>query len=297
MRHRVVVILTGVLVGVLSASPIQAQTAGAQPASAPASSGVFVRDSRGQLGATVNTLGLQQSFDVSWRRALSQSSNPLLSDAHFSFGGTAAMTPASARGGGWVEAAPVSVLVVRAGVEPAYYFGTFHSLMSFNSRTDPFDTDTRNARGDGVSGTATRLYVTPSFQFRAGPIVGRTGVDVEWWTSNAPGPFLYEPTRDTLLNVNGDRLTTVSTAVLYEHRVNGAQWLTGLTHSLSRVNGWSGTSLNQIHRLGGVVIRQWDGRVLGVPKPSVTLAVARYLDDPSKRHEWTGAMAIGFGLR
>jgi hypothetical protein len=297
-HHRVaLVVLAGVLLEMFSASPSPAQTAAARQPQAPPPTGAWVRNSSGQLGASVNNLGLQQLFDVSWRRALTQSANPLLSEAHVSFGGTAAVTPAHVRGGGWMEVVPLSVLTIRAGAEPAYYFGTFDSLMSFASRSTPFDNDTRKARSDEISGTATRVYLTPSVQFRAGPIVGRTSLDLERWTSSAPGPFFYEATRDTLLNVDGDRLTTVTTAVLYERQVGDGQWRTGGMHSLLRVNGWSGASLNQIHRLGAVVIREWEGRLLGVPKPSLTLAMARYLDDPSKRHEWTGAMAIGFGLR
>jgi len=64
-------------------------------------------------------------------------------------------------------------------------------------------------------------------------------------------------------------------------------------HSLTRVNH---ASLNQIQRLGGVVIREFEGPILGVARPSFTGTVWRYLDDPSKRGEWGAAMAIGFSL-
>jgi hypothetical protein len=269
-----------------------AATSWAQGAAAPRG---FVRETRGQLGASINNAGAQQSFDMSWRRALSTSSNPVLADAHFSFGAMGAFTPAGARGGAWLEFAPVSVLTVRAGAEPAYYFGTFHSLMSFASAADAFDTDTRKSLGDGKSGTATRLYVTPSLQFRAGHLVGRSSLDVERWSSSSAGPFYYEPTRDTLLKVDGGRLTSLSSALLYEHgTASSSRTLVGVTHSLSRV---SDAADNQIQKAGVVMIRQFGRRILGVPKPSVTLAVSRYIDDPSKRGEWSGAFAIGFSLR
>jgi hypothetical protein len=64
-------------------------------------------------------------------------------------------------------------------------------------------------------------------------------------------------------------------------------------HALTRVDG---DSLNQIQRLGIVAIRQFGGRFLGFAKPSFTGSLSRYLDDPSKRGEWTAALAIGFSL-
>jgi hypothetical protein len=59
-------------------------------------------------------------------------------------------------------------------------------------------------------------------------------------------------------------------------------------HALTRVDG---DSLNQIQRLGIVAIRPFGGRFLGF-----TGSLSRYLDDPSKRGEWTAALAIGFSL-
>jgi hypothetical protein len=245
------------------------------------------------VGGSINNLGLQQSFDLSWHRPLSASRHPMLAEAHVALGGSTAITPAHGRAGGWVELAPVSVFVVRAGAESGHYFGTFNSLTSFDRRSDAFDTDSRRERGGAASGRATRLYVTPTVQFRAGRVVGATSADLEWWSSNASGPFFYEPTRDTLLDTTGDRLTALTSAVLYQYPVAQGGLSVGLMHSLTRVNH---ASLNQIQRVGGVLIRQFGGPILGVARPSVTGTVWRYLDDPSKRGEWGAAMAIGFSL-
>lgn len=287
---------TQMTVFVLSAGPCLAQTAGGSPAApaAPSAAPTVVRELSGQLGATINNAGLQQRFDLSWRRALSTSRSPLLSESHVTFGASAAVTPALVRGGVWAEVAPLSIFVVRAGAEPMYYFGTFDSLTSFDSRRDPFDPDSREERGGAAAGTARRFYVTPTLQFRAGRFAGATSADFEWWSSNATGPFFYEPTLDTLLDVHGDRLMALSSAVLYEHPLAADGRLSaGLTHALTRVND---DSLNQIQRLGVVVIRQFDRRLLGLTTPSFTAMVWRYLDDPSKRDEWGGALAIGFLL-
>jgi len=148
---------------------VAAQGPTPEPASpAPAS----VTDLRGQLGASINNAGAQLSFDLSRRRSLSRSRHPLLSEAHVGVGGSAAFTPAHLRAGVWLEAAPVSVFVLRVGAEPAYYFGTFDSLASVGSRRDAFDTDSRRERGGTESGTAVRVYVTPSLRLRAGRFIG-----------------------------------------------------------------------------------------------------------------------------
>ncbi len=230
---------------------------------APGAAPVSVVDFRGQLGASINNAGAQLSFELSRRRPLSRSRHPLLSEAHVGL------------------------------AEPAYYFGTFDSLTSFDSRRNAFDGDSRRERGGAVSGTTTRFYVTPTLRLRARRFIGLASADLEWWSSNAAGPFFYEPTRDTLLDPGGDRLTTVTSAVLYEHPLATGHLTAGIAHSRMRVRGGS---LNQIQRLGVVAIRQFDGRVLSLDRPSVTINASRYLDDPFKQGEWTASMAIGFSL-
>jgi hypothetical protein len=265
-----------------------------EPASpAPAAKPASTVDLRGQLGASINNAGAQLSFELSRRRPLSRSRHPLFADAHVGVGGTAAFTPAHLRAGVWVEAAPVSVFVLRVGAEPAYYFGTFDSLASFESRRDAFDSDSRNDRGGAVAGTATRFYVTPTLRLRAGRFIGFASADLERWSSSAAGPFFYEPTRDTLIDARGDQLITVTSAVLYEHPVATGHVTAGVTHSRMQAHGGS---LNQIQRLGVVAIKQSDGRLLWLNAPSVTITTSRYLDDPFKQGEWTASMAIGFSL-
>jgi hypothetical protein len=294
--HIAISLATQMIALVLSTAPCLAQPADSQPADPDTAKAAptITRELRGQLGATINNAGLQQRFDLSWRRKLSASRNPLLSEAHATIGASSAITPSHVRGGVWAEIAPLSFFVVRAGAEPAYYFGTFDSLTSFASRHDAFDPDSRKEHGGAAAGTVTRLYVTPTLQFRAGRFVGATSADVEWWSSNASGPYFYEATRDTLLDVNGDRLMALTSAVLYEHPLAaGGHLAAGLTHALTRVND---ESLNQIQHVGMVVIRQFDRRFIGLTRPSFTTAVWRYLDDPSKRDQWGGALAVGFSL-
>ncbi|MEX2272652.1 MAG: hypothetical protein WD690_14360 [Vicinamibacterales bacterium] len=166
-------------------------TALAAPASAqqPETS----RELRGQLWASINSAGLQNTLELSWTRPASTSTHPLLAGAHFGAGIVHALTPTQMRLGGWVEYSPLSILDVRAGVDPSVYFGTFNSLQGFDAYADPFDTDARKARA--------------------------------------------------------------------------------------------------------IAIREFAGSRFGLPRPKLTLVVARYLDDPSKEGQWTVAAAIGFRSR
>ena len=46
-----------------------------------------------------------------------------------------------------------------------------------------------------------------------------------------------------------------------------------------------------------LVTQQAAGRYLGVRRPSVTVIVARDIDDPHKDGQWSGAVSIGFTVR
>jgi hypothetical protein len=250
------------------------------------------REVRGQLGASINNLGLQNSLDMSWTWPVSDSLNPLLSGAHISVGATHALTPAQMRLGGWFEYSPLSILDVRAGIDPSAYFGTFNSLMSFDAYTDPFDSDTRDVRGRSQAGAAGRAYVSPTVKLQAGALVMSASADVEWWKSNAPGAFFYEPTRDTLLKSSGDRMVTTTSVVLYQRKLgSGGTLSAGGIHMLSNVFD---APANRIQRVGVVAIREYSSPRFHLPHPRVTAAVTYYVDDPSKQGQVSGALAVGF---
>lgn len=249
------------------------------------------REVRGQLGASVNNLGVQNTIDVTWTWPLSTSTNPLLSGAHLTTGITNALTPAQARLGGWVEVSPLSLLDLRVGVDPTAYFGTFNSLQSFDSYTDSFDTDSRKARGGGKAGTAARVYVSPTVKMKAGPLVAAASADVEWWRSNADGALFYEPTRDTLLKSDGQRLVSTSALLMYQRAMRSGTLSLGALHTTTEV---SDARVNRIQKLGAIVVRQFDAHRFHLPSPRITAVVSRYLADPSKDGEWGAALAVGF---
>lgn len=245
----------------------------------------------GQLGASFNNPGLQNTLSTAWSKPLSSSSNPLLTGAAVSIGLVSVTTPTMTRAGAWLEYAPLSIVAVRAGLEPIGYFGSFTSLMPFLSYDDVYDQEVLSRKTGTTAGAGLRSYVTPRVQFRAGAVMARISADFEHWRSSADGPYFYEATRDQLLASSGDGLLNMTGFVLYEHRLRDGSLSAGVLHGLTRVFS---AGRNQSQRLGAMAIRQFSKTRFRLPQPSVTVAIYQYLDDPSKKHALGGAVAIGF---
>jgi hypothetical protein len=117
---------------------------------------------------------------------------------------------------------------------------------------------------------------------------------MERWSASADGPYFYEPTRDTLLASRGDTATLWSTVLLHETtRPSGATLYLGLLHSLQRANR---SDLNRVQRLGTVATVSTDSRWWKLNRPTATMLVAHYLDDPSKAGGWTVGIQVGTSL-
>jgi hypothetical protein len=242
------------------------------------------RHLRDTLAASVNNVGLQNTLELSHTRALGASRSPLRRDAHVAFGLTNFVTPSHARLGAWAELAPLSVLGVRVGVEPAAYFGTFGSLLSFRSYTDNFSKDARRARkAEAHSGTAARGYASPTLRTKVGSIVAMAGADFEWWWSSAQGPLFYEPARDTLLAKAGGRMVNASGLVLWNR---SERLVPGLSYRLTDVPG---APQNRIQRAGVLVIGRLGGRE---SHKRLAANLFYYLSDPSKRHQAGATLAL-----
>ena len=247
------------------------------------------------LGFSVNRLGLQHVLDLRWVWPLTSSRSPLLAGAHATVGVTNVITPAYTRLGAWVEVSPLSILDLRVGAEPGAYFGTFGSLMSFSSYADPFDDTTRTVRKDEArSGSGSRLYVSPTLKMRVGQFVAASSVDLEWWRSSAGGPLYYEPARDTLLKIEGDRLLGVSSVFLRQHALRGREGLSyGLAHHVTYVFDAPG---NRSQLIGLIVVRQFGPKRFGLHAPRIGGQVSYYLSDPSRKGQITASLGLSIGL-
>ena len=108
----------------------------------------------------------------------------------------------------------------------------------------------------------------------------------------ARGPLFYEPARDTLLKASGDQLLNTSSVLLYQCDFGArGQLAGGLIHQWTYVYA---APANQIQRLGVLVVRQFGAKRFGLSHPRLLATVAYYLDDPSKKHQVSAAVALGF---
>ena len=249
------------------------------------------------FGASVNQLGLQNTLGLRWTRPLTRSRHPLLADAHLRAGLTHTLTPSYTRLAAWFELSPLSILDLRAGVEPAAYFGSFGSLMSFDTYGDDFGDSARSARrAEAHAGTGTRLFLAPTLKGRLGSFVFASSASWEWWRSSAAGPLYYEPARDTLLRSDGDRLLTLSTVIARRQPLGGGGEITcGLKHDLTEVFAAAG---NRSQKLGVFAARQLAARHLSLPARSVVaVQVAYYLEDPIRKGQLGAAVGVSLGRR
>ncbi len=237
------------------------------------------------IGVSVNRLGLQHVLGVRWARPLFRSASVLLADAQISAGVAHTLTPAYMRADAWVAAAPLSVLGLRLGLEPGAYFGTFGSLASSRSYSS---WPVGGAPGGAAIGG--RAYLSPTLRMRIGGFAMTSTAALEWWWASVPGPFYYEPSRDTLLRSPGDRLLTVSALLVHQtKRQSGRPLSYGLSYELTELPAAPG---NRSQRLGVVVSRRLASSRLGLDSPTVGLRIAYYLDDPQRQ----GQLAIALGM-
>lgn len=246
------------------------------------------------FGGSLNVIGVQNNVELSWRWGLSRSENPLLKDAHFSVGFTDSFSPAYNRVAAWIELSPLSILDLRAGIEPALYFGTFSALQDFGSYDDLYDEDTRRAtNGRAKAGFGGRVYLAPTFKFRLGRVILASTAEFEWWKAGSDGPYFYESTRDLLLKADGDSMMQTSSVLLYEIARGEGKLLVGPIHNLTEAYD---APQNRIQRLGLLGVYELAPRRYGVRQPTVILHVARYLDDRYKKDELTAVLALRFGF-
>lgn len=256
-----------------------------------AASHALAREVGTVAGAGVNPAGVMVRVDVRWRRPLFSSSSPLLSDAHVTFGISPELSPSYGRVGAWAELAPASVLVVRAGVEPAQYFGTFSSLISFSDPGEPFDRDTMRARRfEAKPGNALRAFLRPTLRLKVGRLGGQVTGEVERWWCTADGPYFHEPGRNTLVKTRGGTVRTLSAAALYDlSRQVGA----GAAYDLLDVPGARG---NRAARLAALVTWTPRASIPLVGRPALTAAAGTYLRHPNREGQLHAALGIAFAV-
>jgi hypothetical protein len=247
-------------------------------------------------GVSVNPIGVQDLLTLRWDWPLSRSKNPFFSDAHVALGATNHLSPAYDRVEAWIELSPLSVLDLKAGVEPLLYFGTFGHIVGFPGYDADFSRDARQAIKDqAVSRTGLRYHVSPTFKIRLGRVIVRSEAEFERWDVDGPAEFFYEPARDTLLRSNGDSLTVLTSQLLYEwpEGAGGRKVLAGAYHEIIDVHD---APANRRQRVGPLLLWTLGARRFGLREPTVVAFVGPYLEDRSKDGQIGGFVALSFRI-
>jgi hypothetical protein len=244
----------------------------------------FKREMRNTSGFSVNLIGLQNSFDINWSKPLFDTDNVLLSGAHIAVGLNNSTSPAYTRIGGWVEFSPLSIVDFRFGIEPAYYFGSFSTIINFESYASPYSEAAIAAIDDqSAPGVAGRAYFEPTFKVKAGPIIAASYADFELWklaTIDVAPDFFYESQRDTLVDSSGDLVIQGANVLLYEYNINeaaGRKLIAGLNHEYLNIPGKDNGNRRQT--LGLLAVANLSKTMGSLYKPTVIVKVFTYLQD------------------
>jgi hypothetical protein len=244
----------------------------------------------------LNPLGIQDAFEVSWTRRVNDREDLLHKDAHVAAGVSSKLTPAFERLGAWFEYSPLSVIDLRVGVEPVYYFGTYKVFLPFDRAEARFDDDVIESRVEAAaSGFAGRIYFSPTLKGKAGPVVARVRAELGFWRAQAKGePFYYEPAWDTLIKASGSRVLTVEALALREFQLSaGKTLLLGPVYDLTSV---SDAGVNRKQDVGLLAVWSKSGRFHALKDPTIAVKVIYFLQDPWRRHEPAAQFAFVFGL-
>jgi hypothetical protein len=244
----------------------------------------------------LNPLGVMDSLDVTWTRPVNRSDDLLHKDAHIAAGLMNRVTPAFLRTAPWFEYSPLSIVDLRVGVEPVFYFGTFKAFLTFNRPSADFSDDVIKDRQDeAAAGFAGRVFFAPTLKAKAGPVVARVRAEVSYWKAGSEGePYFYEPVLDTLLKASGSTTLTLEALALREFDLDGdKKFLLGPVYDLTSVKEASG---NRKQDIGLIAAWSKSGSFHAVKSPSLAAKIVYFLEDPIRRHEPAAFLTLGFGF-
>ena len=243
----------------------------------------------------LNPLGIMDSLDVTWTKPINRSDDLLHKDAHVAAGVVNRVAPAFLRVGPWFEYSPLSIVDLRVGAEPVYYFGTFKAFLPFESPSADFGDEVIQARqGEAAHGFAGRAYFSPTLKARAGSVVARVRAEVAYYRAQDAGePFFYEPILDTLVKASGSTVLTLEALALREfERGGGGKLLLGPVYDLTTVRE---ASMNRKQDIGLIAVWSKSGAFHALKDPTVSAKVVYFLQDPVRRHEPAAFITFAFG--
>ena len=153
------------------------------------------------LGIRVNPLGISIESDTGYQIPFYDSDSLLLDGSHIDFGLAAAVSPAYAFLGPFIEVIPVAFLKLRVSFQPLFYFGTFGFIYELEGLEADWSPDRLSQIADDGLGSSTmgwRLDTIARLQLKAGPVVIMAESEYVWFSVDAEQPY-YEPFYDILM--------------------------------------------------------------------------------------------------
>ncbi len=161
-----------------------------------------------QLALRYNPLGLELFQRMGMQQRLYSSEKAFFRDNYIYFGLNPKFSPVYARVGPAIEVQPISMLNVRVTMEMVTFFPVLGYTTSYASPSANYsDTarDVSEAQKLNYGPRGYHLMIEPTLALRAGPLVVRAKLGVEYWRMNLKNGdrVWYEPQLDTLLPANG----------------------------------------------------------------------------------------------
>lgn len=253
-----------------------------------------------QLIALLNPMGVEHRFDLGVRTAIGDQSDMLFDGAHFEAGAQTALSPVYAIGGGYVELAPFSFLVLRGEVSGATVWpigmsgAGYYGLSAYGDDVRPQSLPASDAgQADGWLATGSVTLQAAVDLDRGARILVASELGFTYAVLG-DDPFYYSMKHDLVL-AREDFLLTNSAFIGLELRV--AEDLVvrlGAYDDLRHVpaSGYLG------HQVGGIVMVGWDHLAPSVSSLTLFVRGGGYTHHVTRAEQATilGGVAIDYDL-
>jgi hypothetical protein len=248
----------------------------------------------GDLAGALNPQGLRLSSGVYYRNVYNYSEKYDTASAYMQTGLGLSVSPAYGQASVHIEWMPLIFLSLRAQYDHFSFFGSYGSLLSFNSSKESFGDDITDSRNDEETGSGQRFMFQPTLQAKFEKFVFRNQTDVAYYQFSGRGPYFLEQEFYTLMK-SRDRLISNRTQILYQAwhgRGDSSTLLVGPFYELTNTQK---AEIAQ-KKIGGLMYWVPVDSVWGLDSPRIIFKSGYHIKDPDRQGEMFVVFDIGFDL-
>ncbi|HWR57415.1 MAG TPA: hypothetical protein VN328_00885 [Thermodesulfovibrionales bacterium] len=245
----------------------------------------------GDIGGRINPQGISLSGGVNYRNVYQYSEKYKAESAYWQTGLGISVSPAYGQVGAHVEWMPWIFLPLRVQYDHYRFFGSYSSLLSFNSANAPFGDSAVKNRHDEETASGNRVMFQPTLQAKLDRVIFRNQTDIAYYMFSGRGPYFLEQEYYTLLK-DGDYLISNRTQLLYQtwQRRGGETLLMGPYYEVTRTDAARITQ----QKIGGVLYWVPLDSIFGMDRPRLQMKGGYHLQDPDRQGQLFIAVSIGF---